>query len=92
MRQALCFTSRLMTTSGTLRRSADAMLPFFFGIIVGVLSAYAGIAGRIATLEAHDVSNEKRITAVEASQRDMSDYLRAIALKVGANVEPRVEP
>lgn len=70
-----------------LRRSADTMLPFLVGLVLGVLSSYASLSGRISTLEADDRTHDKQISALEHLEEQTNDYVRAIAVKVGAHAD-----
>lgn len=67
----------------TLRRSADTMLPFLVGIIIGVLASFAAFSGRVATLEANDRVYAAQIASLEADSKETNVLVHAIAFKLG---------
>jgi hypothetical protein len=49
-----------------LRRSSDSLLPFFAGILVGVLTSFAVFSGRLATIETKQANDENAIVRMDA--------------------------
>lgn len=66
-------------------RSWDALLPFLIGLLMGVMTGYATINGRVATLEANeltsrqtDASLDHRVSTLENTMGDIRATLSRI--------------
>lgn len=63
-------------SEANLRRSADSLLPFFAGILVGVLTSFAVFSGRLATIEAKQANDEASIVRMETGVQQILTVLR----------------
>lgn len=66
-----------MPEKDALRRTADSMLPFLMGIVIGVLTSYATIAGKLSSLDERSLSQGVAISDLRTQQARDMESLRA---------------
>jgi hypothetical protein len=58
-----------------MRRSADSLLPFFAGILVGVLTSFAVFSGRLATIETKQANDEVSVVRLDVGIHEILTIL-----------------
>lgn len=69
-------------TESTLRRTSDQLIPLLIGLIIGFLSSIAMQSGRLATLEADDVTTRSAIQEIKGVQAQDHRLLEQMAGKL----------
>lgn len=58
------------------RKLWESAVPFVIGILIGALGTYAGISGRLATLEAVQVQQTREMVETRAALNELLSYAR----------------
>ncbi len=75
-------------TVDNLRRGLDYFIPFLFGMIVGVLTAYAQFNGDMRALQVTSSAHSAAIVALQSGQRQTHDLLVRIAERLHVETGP----